>query len=271
MFKVMRGTLYSSQLRIGATFFSQIVCSLCLIFFLSLTCVQLKAQTALEIIRKAEDKVRGESTESEMTIQIVRPKWTRDMSLKSWTMGRDYSIILITAPARDAGNVTLKRQKEVWNWIPSIERNIKLPPSMMMQSWMGTDFTNDDLVRESSMEVDYSHKILGSESLSGRDCWKLELVAKPDAPVVWGKIIVWIDKKDYLQLKSEMYDEDGFLVNTMKGSDIREMDGRVVLTRMELIPEDKPGNKTVMIYKSLKYDIDISEDFFTTQNMKRIK
>ena len=118
--------------------------------------------TATEILQKADEKTRGsESAYSEMTITTVRPKWTREMAMKSWAKGNDYSLILITSPARDKGTAFLKRKKEVWNWVPNIERSIKMPPSMMMQSWMGTDFTNDDLVRESSTVDDYDSEVVG--------------------------------------------------------------------------------------------------------------
>ena len=229
------------------------------------------AQDALEIITKAEEKVRGASSKGEMTITTVRPKWTREMTMKMWAKGNDYSIILITHPVKEKGNVFLKREKEIWNWVPSIDRNIKLPPSMLMQSWMGTDFTNDDLVRQSSIVTDYTHKIIGTETIEGRICHKIELLPKPDAPVVWGKVLIWVDQKDYLQLKVESYDEDQYLVTTMNSSDIKEMGGRLLATKMEMIPADNPGQKTIMEYKSLEFDIDIEESFFSVQNMKRVK
>lgn len=229
------------------------------------------AQTAREIIEKADELTRGLSSQGEMTMQIVRPKWTREMSLKSWTMGTEYSLILITAPAKEKGTVFLKREKEIWNWVPSIERTVKLPPSMMMQSWMGTDLTNDDLVKESSIVEDYTHEIEKDTVIDGRDCWKLVLTAKPDAPVVWGSVNAFVDKKNYIQMRSEFYDEDGFLVNVFMASDIKEMGGRTLAGRLEIIPVDKEGHKTVIIQKDIKFNTGISEDFFTTNNMKRIK
>lgn len=232
----------------------------------------LQAQDATDIIRKAEEKMRGKtSAYMEMTIEIVRPKWTRSMSLKSWSKGNDYSLMVVTAPAKDAGTAFLKRYKEVWNWVPSIERSIKMPPSMMMQSWMGTDLTNDDLVRESSNVTDYNHKIVGDSVIQGRKCWKIQLIPKPEAPVVWGEIIAFIDQKDYVQMKAEQYDEDGYLVNVMNGSDIKTMDGVVMATRIEFIPVDKEGQKTVMIVDNIKFNQPIEEGFFTLENMKRIR
>lgn len=229
------------------------------------------AQTAKEIIEKADELTRGLSSEGEMTIQIVRPKWTREMTMKSWTLGTDYSLILITAPAKEKGTVFLKREKEIWNWLPSIERTVKLPPSMMMQSWMGTDLTNDDLVKESSIVTDYEHEIEKDTVYDGLDCWKLVLTAKPDAPVVWGSIVVYVAKKNYIQLRSEFYDEDGFLVNIFTAHDIKEMGGRTIASRMEMVPVEKEGQKTVIIQNVLKFNTGVTADFFTTNQMKRLK
>jgi outer membrane lipoprotein-sorting protein len=231
------------------------------------------AQTpdALTIIRKADEKVRGKTSYGEMSMTIVRPSWSREISFKSWTKGTEQSLILITGPNRDKGTVFLKKNKEMWNWRPTIDRTIKLPPSMMMQSWMGSDFTNDDLVKESSAVEDYTHRVLGSEKIDGYDCWKLELIPKPNAPVVWGKIISWVEKKDYLQLKTAFYDEDNYLVSTMTASDIRTIGGKKLPAVLTMVPESDPGHKTVVRYKDLVFDKAIEDRFFSEQNMRRIK
>ena len=228
-------------------------------------------QTASEIIKKAEDKMRSGTAYAEMTITTVRPKWSREMQMKFWAKGSDFSIVLVTAPAKEKGTVFLKRYKQAWNWMPSIERTIKLPPSMMGQSWMGTDFTNDDLVQESSNKTDYTHKLVKDTTINGLDCWKIELTPTEDAAVVWGKVYAFIDKTDYVQVRTEMYDEDGFLVNTMISYDIKEMGGKRIATKMEMIPADKEGHKTIMEYTAFKFDEPISDNFFTVQNMKRLK
>ena len=227
--------------------------------------------TAEELIKKVEEKFQGDQTTAQIEINIQRPKWTRTMNIKTWSKGSKYSMSLITAPARDRGTVFLKRDKEVWNWIPTVERTIKLPPSMMSQSWMGTDLTNDDMVRESSMVNDFNHKLLGKETVGGVSCYKIESIAKEDAAVVWGKVIFWVDPVHYIQMKAEMYDEDGELVNTFISSNVKNMGGRMVASRMEIIPADKADQKTTFEYKSLDFTTPISEDFFTVQNMKRIK
>jgi outer membrane lipoprotein-sorting protein len=226
---------------------------------------------AKEIIEKSDEKLRGETSTGTIKMTIVRPSWTREMTMKSWSKGTDYSLILVTAPARDKGTAFLKRDKEIWNWQPTIDRTIKLPPSMMMQSWMGSDFTNDDLVRESSMVEDYTHKLLGKEMVDDRLCYMIELVPKEDAPVVWGKVIMWIDKTDYMQMKVEFYDEDDYLVNTMLGKNPKEFDGKLLPSKMEVIPADEEGHKTIIEYISLSFDQPMKDQFFSIQNMKRVR
>lgn len=226
---------------------------------------------AKAIVQKADEKLRGETNEATIKMTIVRPKWEREMIMKSWALGNDYSLILITAPARDQGTAFLKREKELWNWQPTIDRTIKMPPSMMMQSWMGSDFTNDDLVRESSIVNDYEHELLGTETVDGRACYKIKLVPKRDAAVVWGEIIAWIDQAEYMQLKSEFYDEDGYLVHTMYGKQVKEMGGRTLPSVMEIVPADEEGHLTRLEYLSLTFGKPISKDFFSIQNMKRAK
>ncbi len=239
--------------------------------FLSMLALFSSGQNVEEIIRRADEKFRGESSRGQTTMIIERPNWSREISMKSWTLGNDYSMIYITAPAKEKGQVFLKRENEMWNWVPTIERMIKIPPSMMMQPWMGSDFTNDDLVRESSLVIDYNHKMAGEETLQGYDCYKIELTPKIDAPVVWGKIIMWVSKMEYHWLKAEFFDEDGELVNTEILSEIKQMDDREMPTRMEMIPADKNGHKTVLIFDKIEFNIDIDESFFSQQNMRRIR
>ncbi|HXH19287.1 MAG TPA: outer membrane lipoprotein-sorting protein [Chitinophagales bacterium] len=227
--------------------------------------------TATDVIRKAEDNVRGSSNRAELKMTIVRPSWSREMTMKTWAKGDELALILITAPARDYGIAYLRRGKELWNWQPSIDRLIKLPPSMMLQSWMGSDFTNDDLVKESSSVKDYYHAFGNDTVIAGHECYKIILTPKPEAAVAWGKIYSWITKKDFIQLRVEFYDEDGELVNTMTGSDIREFDGRLIPAKIEMEPSGKPGHKTIIEHLFLTFNEPIPDDFFTEQNMKRVK
>lgn len=228
------------------------------------------AQDATEIVRKMDEKMRGESLRAEVTMTIVRPDWSRQVTMESWSRGTEYSMILITAPARDEGTAFLKRGNEIWNWVPSVGRTIKMPPSMMMQSWMGSDFTNDDLVRESSAVTDYDHELVGEETIQGYECYKIEMKPKPDAPVVWTRVDVWISKEEYLELKAEFYDEFGELINVMNGMEVKEFDGRMIPSKMEMIPMDEEGFKTILEYKSMEFNENIPQSFFSVQNMRRL-
>lgn len=249
------------------------VLPLILVFFIIYPATIFSQQelAAKEVVKIADDNMRGKTSKADITIKIIRPTWSREMEMKAWSKGDKYSMILVKSPAKEKGTAFLKRDKEVWNWIPSIERNIKLPPSMMSQSWMGTDFTNDDLVKEASAVADYDHKHLGMEPISGKSCFKIEMIPKPSAAIVWEKVIVWIDSNDFLQLKAEFYDEDGFLVNVMNSSDIKEMGGRKVTSKIEMIPKDKNGYSTIIYYNNIQFDKEIQDSFFTTRNMKLIK
>jgi len=225
-----------------------------------------------EIIRKADEKFNGEKTGTAiMTMTIVRPTWERTIEFKNWSSGRDYALTLITAPAKEKGQSFLKREQEMWSWNPTISRLIKLPPSMMSQGWMGSDYTNDDILKESSVVNDYEHEILGEEEYDGRLCYKIKMVAKEDAAVIWGHQLRWIDKKDFLFLKSELYDEDGYLVRTELGSEIKTMDGRLIPSRIELIPAEEEGQMTIIEMKEMKFNEPIKESFFSQQNMKRVR
>ncbi|MGY0615488.1 outer membrane lipoprotein-sorting protein [Vibrio sp. FJH11] len=229
------------------------------------------AKTAFEIVQKSDQMMRGKSSYSEATMDIIRPEWKRSMTMKSWTKGTELSLVLVTAPAKDKGSVSLKRYREMWNWVPSIERIIKIAPSMLSQSWMGSDFTNDDLINQSSIVVDYQHTLMGEDTFEGDKVWKIDAVAKPDAPVVWNKISLWISQSTFLQRRIEFYDEFDDLVNVMTTFDIKTLGGRNVATRMEMQPLEKPGNKTVLTTHQAQFDFKIDDDFFSQQQMKSLR
>ncbi len=234
----------------------------------------LPAQSTLsaeQIVKRAEEKFRGRTSRGEMEMTIIRPDWQRTLRMKIWSKGDDYAMVLITAPARERGTAFLKRNKELWNWQPSIERVIKMPPAMMAQSWMGSDFSNDDLVRQSSLSQDYQHQLLGEETIDGRACYHIKLIPKEEAGVVWGSIEMWISKKDFLELKVEFYDEDGYLIHTILGKEIKTLGGRTLPTLLEVIPAEEPENRTLVRYLDLEFDIKIPDSFFSVQNMKRLK
>jgi outer membrane lipoprotein-sorting protein len=227
--------------------------------------------SAKQIVQKAEAQLRGTTSEARVSIQIIRPKWSREMKAKTWSKGKTHALILITSPAKEQGIVYLRRDKEVWNWVPSIERVVKLPPSMMSQSWMGTDFTNDDLVKEASAEDDYNHRLLGMDSTGGRNCYRIEMIPLPGKALVWGKVLLWVDVQWYVQMKAEFYDEEGMLVQTMNASDLKWMGGRMLASVLEMTPQDKPGNKTRLVYDFIQFNHEIPEVFFTPEYIRNVR
>lgn len=243
-----------------------------LLFSVNVTKVKGQDLSAAEIVRKANDKFNGEkSGYSEMAMTVIRPTWERTINFKSWMIGTEYSLTLITAPAREKGQTFLKRGNEMWNWNPTINRLIKLPPSMMSQGWMGSDYTNDDILKESSVVNDYNHEIEGEETINGRLCYKIKMTAKPDADVIWGSQVWWVDKTEFVMLKAELYDEDGYLVRSETGGDLKTFEGRLLPSTIELVPAESPGNKTVIKILDMKFNINLNENFFSQQNMKNIR
>jgi outer membrane lipoprotein-sorting protein len=242
-----------------------------LIVLLTITLTaQNSSLTATDIIKKADEKSRGTSSQSTMQMTVVRPNWSRAITLQGWQKGHDLSMILITAPAKDKGQVFLKIKTDMWNWVPSIEKMVKIPPSMMMQSWMGSDFTNDDLVRESSIVRDYTHVLLGQETIRGQLCYKIELTPLPEAPVTWGKIITWITVDGFNMWQAEYYDEDMMLINVMSCSKIKRFGDREIPSVMEIVPADKQNQKTVLETIDMVFNQPIDDTFFSQQNMKKV-
>ncbi|MDR1864825.1 MAG: outer membrane lipoprotein-sorting protein [Bacteroidales bacterium] len=235
--------------------------------------VATRAQTpdAAEIVKRADENRQGKSLYSEVVMTVVRPTWTREVGIKNWSKGNDYSLILITSPAKDKGQAFLKRGKDLWNWIPGIGRMIKMSSSVMGQSWMGSDFTNDDMVKQSSIVNDYTHRLDKTETVREFDCYKVTLTPKENAAVVWGKVIMWISKADFIEIKTEFFDEDDILIHTYNGYDIRQYGTRKLASRMEIIPADKPTQKTVMTINKYDFDIPLEDSFFSQQNMKKAK
>ena len=228
-------------------------------------------ESARDIIKKSDDLMRGKTHTGKYTMTIIRPDWQRSTEFKFWSEGTDKAFILILAPAKDKGVTFLKIKKEMWNYIPKINRDIKIPPSMLLQSWMGSDFTNDDLVQESNAVTDYSHALLGKERVAGYEAYKIELKPKPKAAVVWDKIVMLIAVKNYVPLKEEYYNERGELIRTIIFSDIKKMDDRIIPAKFEVIEEKKPGHKTVMELEDVTFNKPVKRSVFTKQNLRRAK
>jgi outer membrane lipoprotein-sorting protein len=242
-----------------------------LIGFLFLFQASVIAQNAKEIIKKADDKMQGNSNICQISMTIVRPTYTRTVEFKNWSLGRDYFMTLITAPAKDKGQVFMKSNTDLWNFMPSINRMIKLPPSMMSQGWMGSDYTNDDLVKQTSIVNDYDQTVLGNEMIAERNCYKIEMIPHSNANVIWSKVITWIDKEKLHFLKSEYFDEEGYLVRTERSTIVKVFDNREIPSIIEIFSAEESENKTILEFISIDFDVDIQENFFTQQNMKKIR
>ena len=228
--------------------------------------------TVKEMVTKSYNLFLGKSSFSVMTMTIVRPSWQRSISMQNWSMGDNYYLTLILSPARDKGEVFLKSNKNMWNFIPAINRMIKIPPSMMMQSWMGSDFTNNDLMKQNSIVTDYKHTFAGNEKLNGYTCAIVILEPLPDAAVVWGKIKMWIIKKNLIALKVEYFDTHDKLVKTESASQIKRMGGRLLPSHMEMISNTKKGHKTSIDIQHQEFNVKgIQQNFFSIQNMKRVR
>ncbi len=225
--------------------------------------------TAREILDRVETLLWGKTVHGDYEMTITKPRWQRTLALHAWMERPGRSFIRILAPAKEKGIGSLRIGAEMWNYLPNVERTIKIPPSMMLQPWMGSDFTNDDLVKSSNIVEDYSSKILGEEAFADGRAYVLELIPKPDAAVVWGRILYWVRKSDVMPLKEEFYDERGALVRTMSFSEVGPMGGRTIPTRWEIRPADKPANSTTIVVKSAVYDRSIDGEIFTQRNLQK--
>ena len=228
----------------------------------------LQAQTAREIIDRVDRLLRGESSRGRITMEITTEHWSRSLDMEVWSLGVEHSLVRVQSPAREAGTATLKAGQEVWNYLPRVDRTIKVPPSLMMGSWMGSHFTNDDLVKESRIVDDYDFEISFEGEREGVEVWEFQLTPRPEAPVVWGRIDEQVRKADLMPTWIRYYDEDGGLVRTMTFSDYRTMGDRLVPASMLVIPADKPEEHTVLTYHELDFGINLDESFFSLRNLR---
>jgi len=240
------------------------------LFFAVLIAAQLSyAQSAEEIVKKAEDAVKGKTSHAEIEMIIKTPDYTRDLKMESWWEGNEKAFIVTKAPVKERGNKTLKIGNEMWEYLKNTETTIKIPPSMMLQSWNGSDFTNDDLVRESNLSKDYNQKIIAEEKVSGQDTWKIQLIPKPDAPVVWGKIYYWVIKENYLPSVVQYFDEKGNMIRYLVYSDVKNFHGRKIPSKWVMHNNKKEGHTTTIIISDIEYDINIPGRIFSFRELER--
>lgn len=225
------------------------------------------------LVDQANKALRGDSSHGSLTMTIETPEWKRSIDVEGWNKDRRYALIVIRAPAKERGNTTLRRKTEMWVWLPKVERVIKVPPTMMHSAWQGSDFTYEDIVKADSIVKDYTHKLLKTTREAQRTVYRIEALPRPDAPVVWGKVIseiaVYDDDESVVPLLELDYSERGELIRTITLSAIKTLGGRRVPSRLECVPAKKKGQSTVIEYRALEFDVPLGEDFFSYARLQK--
>jgi outer membrane lipoprotein-sorting protein len=220
-----------------------------------------------DIVRQAIDHWRGVSSVGEMTMIIHRPDWERTMSMQAWTQDNDKSLVRVTAPKKDRGNGTLMRDNSMWNYSPKVNRVIKVPSSMMGQSWMGSDFSNKDVSRADDIVDQYTHTLLETVEDDGKRVYVIESIPLEEAAVVWGKEVLRI-REDLVLLEQNYYDQDGVLVQKLEALDIGEMSGRVIALRQRMSKIEAPEEWTELQVQTMSYDVELDDSLFTRANLR---
>ena len=219
------------------------------------------------LVRNAIDHWRGLTSYSEMTMTIHRPDWERAMSMRAWTKGQDRSLVRVTAPKKDRGNGTLTIENSLWTYSPRINRVIRIPSSMMGQSWMGSDFSNNDVAKADDIVDEYTHTLLGTEVIDGVTVFEIEAVPLEDAAVVWGREVLRI-RADHVVLSHRFYDQDGELVKAMETLEIDEMDGRTIAMRQRMQSAEATDEWTEIEVNSVDFDLELSDSLFTLSHLR---
>ena len=220
-----------------------------------------------DLIRAAMDHWRGLTSYSEMTMTIQRSDWRRSFSMQAWTEGDKLSLVRVTAPKRDAGNGTLVKDQSMWTFSPKINRVLKVPSSMMNQSWMGSDFSNKDISKSTDVIDQYDHRLLERKADGEHVLFKIESIPHEDAAVVWGKE-VFIIRDDFVMLRQEFWDQDGILVKVMDATEIAEMDGRTVASRLRMQKLEAPEEWTEMVVDAVDFDVELGDNLFTLSSLR---
>jgi outer membrane lipoprotein-sorting protein len=226
-----------------------------------------QAPDAKALVKAAFDHYRGKASRATVEMVIHRPSWQRSMTMDAWTKGTSESLIRITAPAKDEGNGTLKNGHDMWTYNPKVNRVIKLPPSMMSQSWMGSDFSNNDLAKTDSILNDYTHTLVRTETRGGHKVYVIKSMPHPMAPVVWGMQMLKI-RDDHVMLSEAFFDEDLKPVKKMTASDIQMMGGRLFPKIWKMQEHGKVDQYTLLRYHKLQFLDDLPERLFTVQELK---
>jgi outer membrane lipoprotein-sorting protein len=226
-----------------------------------------------ELLKHIDELWQGESSRAIMTMDVNTRRYNRSITMEAWSKGKDYSLIVIQSPVKDKGIATLKVKENIWNYLPKINRVTKVPSSMMSGSWMGSHFTNDDLVNESRFQDDFNSSItfegVRENVNQGKALIELTAFPKENAAVVWGKVIMLIAQENLVPLEAQYFDEEGVLVRTMRFESVQQQSGRYIPMRLVLTPEDKPGESTTILYNMIDFNVAIEESFFSLQNLQR--
>ncbi|MHB1351509.1 MAG: outer membrane lipoprotein-sorting protein [Desulfobulbaceae bacterium] len=229
-----------------------------------------ETERAREILARIDDLWRSTSSTATLRMVVKTEHYTRTMVMESWTKGREKSLVRIVSPLKEKGTVSLKNDDTLYTYLPKTDRVIRLTTGMMMGSWMGSHFTNDDLVKESRLAEDYDPEITFEGTLDGQEIVEFALIPKPEAPVVWGKIVIVVRAGDLLPLVSRYYDEEMTLARTLDFLDIREMGGRLLPVVLRMVPADKPGEFTEMTYQAIDFDVDLPDSLFSLMQLRRM-
>ncbi|MFO8163997.1 MAG: outer membrane lipoprotein-sorting protein [Thermodesulfobacteriota bacterium] len=241
----------------------------CILFIVPIyAVVDAKAQDAQALVEDSFNYFRGKASVSTVSMTIHRPDWERTMTIKAWTKGEDESIFWITSPPKDYGNGTLKKGDQMWLYNPKVNRVIKIPPSMMSQAWMGSDFSNNDLSKTNSLLEDYHHTIIGNEAHDGKEVFVVESTPKQQAPVIWGMQRLKI-REDLIFLSQEFYDEELRLVKALTGFDIQMMGGKLFPRMWKMQRADAEEEFTLLEYKMIAFDVELPDGLFTISSLKR--
>lgn len=222
---------------------------------------------ARQIVSDAIDHWRGLSSHTVMTMVIHRPDWQRSMTMEAWTKGGDHALVRVLQPKKDRGNGTLTDKNSMWTYSPKVNRVIKIPSSMMGQSWMGSDFSNKDIARMDDIIDQYDHSILSVDDVDGMKVWVIESIPHEEAAVVWGKEVLTI-REDYVVLEHAFYDQDGQLVKALKSLEIAAMGGRLVAKRQRMTKTEEADEWTEVSVSEVEYDLDLRDSLFTLSNLR---
>ncbi|MBT8059873.1 MAG: outer membrane lipoprotein-sorting protein [Xanthomonadales bacterium] len=222
---------------------------------------------ARQLVQQAMDHWRGLTSYSEMTMTIHRPDWERSMTMRSWSKGQKLSLVRVIEPRKDAGNGTLLNDGSMWTFSPKINRIIKVPSSMMSQSWMGSDFSNKDISKSTDIIDQYDHELTGRVEQDGHVLYIITSVPHEEAAVVWGKEVLTV-RDDFVLMEQQFWDQDGILVKTLKTLEVEEMDGRPVARVMRMGKIDTPGEWTQLTANHIEFDVELPETLFTLSNLR---